>query len=163
QAIEAKEGLRIQKESMTLASITFQNYFRMYNKLSGMTGTAKTEEEEFRNIYNMDVISIPTNEPIIRDDRADLIYKSMAAKFNAAVAKIKELHQIGQTVLVGQATVERPDHISELLTKERVPHTNVNAKNHYREAEIVENAGQKNAVTLATNMARPVTDINLGD
>src|SRR5690625_5012524 len=148
QAIEAKEGLRIQKESMTLASITFQNYFRMYNKLAGMTGTAKTEEEEFRNIYNMDVISIPTNEPIIRDDRADLIYKSMDAKFNAVVAKIKELHEIGQPVLVGTVAVESSEHISELLKKERVPHNILNAKNHYREAEIIENAGQKNAVTI---------------
>lgn len=163
QAIEAKEGLRIQKESMTLASITFQNYFRMYNKLSGMTGTAKTEEEEFRNIYNMDVISIPTNEPIIRDDRADLIYKSMDAKFNAVVAKIKELHEIGQPVLVGTVAVESSEHISELLKKERVPHNILNAKNHYREAEIIENAGQKNAVTIATNMAGRGTDIKLGD
>ena len=163
QAIEAKEGLRIQKESMTLASITFQNYFRMYNKLAGMTGTAKTEEEEFRNIYNMDVISIPTNEPIIRDDRADLIYKSMDAKFNAVVAKIKELHEIGQPVLVGTVAVESSEHISELLKKERVPHNILNAKNHYREAEIIENAGQKNAVTIATNMAGRGTDIKLGD
>src|SRR5699024_1560815 len=163
QAIEAKEGLRIQKESMTLASITFQNYFRMYNKLSGMNGTAKTEEEEYRNMYNMDVISIPTNEQIIRDDRADLIYKSMDAKFNAVVAKIKELHEIGQPVLVGTVAVESSEHISELLKKERVPHNILNAKNHYREAEIIENAGQKNAVTIATNMAGRGTDIKLGD
>ncbi len=163
QAIEAKEGMRIQKESMTLASITFQNYFRMYNKLSGMTGTAKTEEEEFRNIYNMDVISIPTNEPIIREDRADLIYKSMDAKYNAVVAKIKELNELGQPVLVGTVAVESSEHISELLKKSRVSHNILNAKNHYREAEIIENAGQKNAVTIATNMAGRGTDIKLGD
>ncbi len=163
QAIEAKEGMSIQKESMTLASITFQNYFRMYNKLAGMTGTAKTEEEEFRNIYNMDVISIPTNEPIIRDDRADLIYKSMDAKFKAVVEKIKELNEIGQPVLVGTVAVETSELISELLKKARVPHNILNAKNHYREAEIIENAGQMNAVTIATNMAGRGTDIKLGD
>lgn len=163
QAIEAKEGMRIQKESMTLASITFQNYFRMYNKLAGMTGTAKTEEEEFRNIYNMDVISIPTNKPIIRDDRADLIYKSMDAKFNAVVAKIKELNETGQPVLVGTVAVESSEHISELLKKSRVAHNILNAKNHYREAEIIENAGQKNSVTIATNMAGRGTDIKLGE
>src|SRR5690625_4638226 len=163
QAIEAKEGVRIQKESMTLASITFQNYFRMYNKLSGMTGTAKTEEEEFRNIYNMDVISIPTNEPIIRDDRADLSYTSMDAKLNAVVAKRTELPEIGQPVLVGTVAVESSEHISELLKTERVPHNILIAKNHYREAEIIENAGQKNAVTIATNMAGRGTDIKLGD
>lgn len=163
QAIEAKEGMSIQKESMTLASITFQNYFRMYNKLAGMTGTAKTEEEEFRNIYNMDVISIPTNEPIIRDDRADLIYKSMDAKFKAVVEKIKELNETGQPVLVGTVSVETSEHISDLLKKARVPHNILNAKNHYREAEIIENAGQKNAVTIATNMAGRGTDIKLGE
>lgn len=163
QAIEAKEGMKIQKESMTLASITFQNYFRMYNKLSGMTGTAKTEEEEFRNIYNMDVISIPTNQPIVRDDRADLIYKSMDAKFKAVVEKIKELNELGQPVLVGTVAVETSELISELLKKSRVPHNILNAKNHYREAEIIENAGQKNAVTIATNMAGRGTDIKLGE
>ncbi len=163
QAIEAKEGMRIQKESMTLASITFQNYFRMYNKLSGMTGTAKTEEEEFRNIYNMDVISIPTNKPIIRDDRADLIYKSMDAKFKAVVNKIKELNEIGQPVLVGTVAVETSEVISSLLKRANVPHNILNAKNHYREAEIIENAGQKNAVTIATNMAGRGTDIKLGE
>lgn len=163
QAIEAKEGMIIQKESMTLASITFQNYFRMYNKLSGMTGTAKTEEEEFRNIYNMDVISIPTNKPIVRDDRADLIYKSMDAKFNAVVSKIKELNEIGQPVLVGTVAVETSELISDLLKKAQVPHNILNAKNHYREAEIIENAGQMNAVTIATNMAGRGTDIKLGE
>ena len=163
QAIEAKEGMRIQKESMTLASITFQNYFRMYNKLAGMTGTAKTEEEEFRNIYNMDVISIPTNKPIIRDDRADLIYKSMDAKFKAVVNKIKELNEIGQPVLVGTVAVETSELISSLLKRANVSHNILNAKNHYREAEIIENAGQKNAVTIATNMAGRGTDIKLGE
>src|SRR5699024_5351143 len=151
------------KESMTLASITFQNYFRMYNKLAGMTGTAKTEEEEFRNIYNMDVISIPTNEPIIRDDRADLIYKSMDAKFNAVVAKIIEFHEIGQPVLVGKVAVENSVYIYELLKKECVLHHILNAKNHYREDEIKENAGKKNVVSIATNMAGRGTDINLGE
>src|SRR5690625_4421786 len=151
QAIEAKEGLQIQNESMTLASITFQNFFRMYNKLAGMTGTAKTEEEEFRNIYNMDVIAIPTNEPIIRDDRADLIYKSLEGKFKAVVGGIKERHEAGQPVLVGTVAVETSELISQLLKKAGVKHDVLNAKNHYREAEIIENAGQKGSVTIATN------------
>ena len=163
QAIEAKEGMQIQNESMTLASITFQNFFRMYNKLAGMTGTAKTEEEEFRNIYNMDVISIPTNKPIVRDDRADMIYKSMEGKFRAVVNTIKERHEQGQPVLVGTVAVETSELISKMLTKAGVKHNVLNAKNHYREAEIIENAGQKNAVTIATNMAGRGTDIKLGD
>lgn len=163
QAIEAKEGLQIQNESMTLASITFQNFFRMYNKLAGMTGTAKTEEEEFRNIYNMDVIAIPTNRPIIRDDRADLIYKSMEGKFRAVVENIKERYESGQPVLVGTVAVETSELISQLLKKAGVKHNVLNAKNHYREAEIIENAGQKGAVTIATNMAGRGTDIKLGD
>jgi len=163
QAIEAKEGMQIQNESMTLASITFQNFFRMYNKLAGMTGTAKTEEEEFRNIYNMDVISIPTNKPIARDDRADMIYKSMEGKFRAVVNTIKERHEQGQPVLVGTVAVETSELISKMLTKAGVKHNVLNAKNHYREAEIIENAGQKNAVTIATNMAGRGTDIKLGD
>lgn len=163
QAIEAKERLEIQNESMTLASITFQNYFRMYNKLSGMTGTAKTEEEEFRNIYNMDVIAIPTNQPIIRDDRVDKIYKNMEAKFKAAVEEIKTRHELDQPVLVGTVAVETSEIISNMLKKERVPHNVLNAKNHYREAEIIENAGQKGAVTIATNMAGRGTDIKLGE
>lgn len=143
QAIEAKEGLQIQNESMTLASITFQNFFRMYNKLSGMTGTAKTEEEEFRNIYNMDVIAIPTNMPIARDDRADLIYKSMEGKFRAVVENIKERHAAGQPVLVGTVAVETSELISKLLKKAGIKHEVLNAKNHYREAEIIETAGQR--------------------
>ncbi|WP_099159885.1 preprotein translocase subunit SecA [Virgibacillus ndiopensis] len=163
QAIEAKESLQIQNESMTLASITFQNFFRMYQKLSGMTGTAKTEEEEFRNIYAMDVVAIPTNKPIIRDDRADLIYKSMEGKFRAVVDNIKERHENGQPVLVGTVAVETSELISQLLKKAGVRHNVLNAKNHYREAEIIENAGQKGAVTIATNMAGRGTDIKLGD
>lgn len=162
QAIEAKEGLQIQNESMTLASITFQNFFRMYEKLSGMTGTAKTEEEEFRNIYNMDVISIPTNEPIIRDDKADMIYKSVEGKFRSVAEDIKQRHEAGQPVLVGTVAVETSELISKMLKKAGVPHNVLNAKNHYREAEIIENAGQKGAVTIATNMAGRGTDIKLG-
>ncbi len=163
QAIEAKEGLQIQNESMTLASITFQNFFRMYQKLSGMTGTAKTEEEEFRNIYNMDVIAIPTNKPIIRDDKADMIYKSIEGKFRAVVDDIKERHEKGQPVLVGTVAVETSELIAKMLKKAGVPHNVLNAKNHYREAEIIENAGQRGAVTIATNMAGRGTDIKLGD
>ncbi|TFJ93310.1 preprotein translocase subunit SecA [Lentibacillus salicampi] len=163
QAIEAKEGLQIQNESMTLASITFQNFFRMYEKLSGMTGTAKTEEEEFRNIYNMDVIAIPTNEPIVRDDKADMIYKSVEGKFRAVAEDIKERHKAGQPVLVGTVAVETSELISKMLKKAGVPHNVLNAKNHYREAEIIENAGQKGAVTIATNMAGRGTDIKLGE
>src|SRR5699024_6581848 len=136
QAIEAKEGMSIQNESMTLASITFQNFFRMYNKLAGMTGTAKTEEEEFRNIYNMEVIVIPTNKPIIRDDRSDMIYKTIDGKFNAVVDKIKECHDRGQPVLVGTVAVETSEVISQLLKRARIRHDVLNAKNHYREAEI---------------------------
>src|SRR5690625_1525114 len=163
QAIEAKERLPIQNESMTLASITFQNYFRMYNKLSGKTGTAKTEEEEFRNIYNMDVVEIPTNRPIIRDDRPDMIYKTMEGKFSAVVEVIKERHENKQPVLVGTVAVETSEIISQLLKKARVPHNVLNAKNHYREAEIIENAGEPGSVTIATNMAGRGTDIKLGE
>ncbi|WP_082233367.1 preprotein translocase subunit SecA [Halobacillus massiliensis] len=163
QAIEAKEGLPIQNESMTLASITFQNLFRMYEKLSGMTGTAKTEEEEFLNIYNMRVITIPTNREIIRDDKPDLVYKTMDGKFKAVVEDIKERYQKGQPVLVGTVAVETSEIISRYLTKAKVPHNVLNAKNHFREAEIIENAGQKGAVTIATNMAGRGTDIKLGE
>src|SRR5699024_1751956 len=163
QAIEAKEGLPIQNESMTLASITFQNYFRMYKKLSGMTGTAKTEEEEFRNIYNMNVTAIPTNKPIIRDDRPDMIYKSIEEKFKAVVEEIKRQHEVGRPVLVGTVAVETSEIISQLLKRAKVKHEVLNAKNHHREAEIIENAGEKNSVTIATNMAGRGTDIKLGE
>ncbi|GAA5417216.1 protein translocase subunit SecA [Paraliobacillus ryukyuensis] len=163
QAIEAKEGLQIQNESMTLASITFQNFFRMYDKLAGMTGTAKTEEEEFRNIYNMDVIAIPTNRPIVREDKADLIFKSMNGKFQAVVEDIKQRHEAGQPVLVGTVAVETSELISKMLKKAGVKHNVLNAKNHYREAEIIENAGLPGAVTIATNMAGRGTDIKLGE
>ncbi|MCM3410164.1 preprotein translocase subunit SecA [Metabacillus litoralis] len=163
QAIEAKEGLEIQNESMTLATITFQNYFRMYKKLSGMTGTAKTEEEEFRNIYNMQVVAIPTNKPIARDDRADLVYRSMEGKFRAVVEEVKQRYDLGQPVLVGTVAVETSELISQLLKKKGVPHHVLNAKNHEKEAEIIENAGQRGAVTIATNMAGRGTDIKLGE
>lgn len=163
QAIEAKEGLEIQNESMTMATITFQNYFRMYDKLSGMTGTAKTEEEEFRNIYNMNVIAIPTNKPIARDDRADLIYATMQGKFNAVAADIAERYKKGQPVLVGTVAIETSEIISQLLSKHKIPHNVLNAKNHEREAEIIANAGQKGAVTIATNMAGRGTDIKPGE
>ncbi|MFC4737003.1 preprotein translocase subunit SecA [Bacillus daqingensis] len=162
QAIEAKEGVKIKRESMTMASITFQNYFRMYKKLSGMTGTAKTEEEEFQNIYNMNVYAVPTNKDIVRIDKSDLIYKSLASKQRAIVEKIEELHKAGQPVLVGTVSVDNSELISQLLKKKRIPHNVLNAKNHAREAEIIENAGQKHAVTIATNMAGRGTDIKLG-
>ncbi len=162
QAIEAKEGVEIEDETKTMANITFQNYFRMYKKLSGMTGTAKTEEEEFREIYNMQVIQIPTNQPIIRDDKADLLYPTLTSKFKAVVADIKERHEKGQPVLVGTVAVETSELISEMLTKAKVPHEVLNAKNHFKEAEIIMNAGQKGAVTIATNMAGRGTDIRLG-
>ena len=163
QAIEAKEGVDIQNESMTLATITFQNYFRMYDKLSGMTGTAKTEEEEFRNIYNMNVIVIPTNRDIIRDDRADLIFASMDGKFRAVVEDIAERHQKGQPVLVGTVAIETSEIISKYLSKKGIRHDVLNAKNHEREAEIIANAGNQGAVTIATNMAGRGTDIKLGE
>jgi preprotein translocase subunit SecA len=163
QAIEAKEGVEIQNESMTMATITFQNYFRMYEKLSGMTGTAKTEEEEFRNIYNMNVIVIPTNRPIVRDDRADLIYASMEGKFRAVVEDIAERHKKGQPVLVGTVAIETSEIVSKLLLKKGVRHNVLNAKNHAREAEIIAEAGHIGAVTIATNMAGRGTDIKLGE
>jgi len=163
QAIEAKEGLEIQNESMTMATITFQNYFRMYEKLSGMTGTAKTEEEEFRNIYNMNVIVIPTNKVIARDDRADLIYASMEGKYKAAAEDIAERNKNGQPVLVGTVAIETSEIISRLLTKHGIRHNVLNAKNHEREAEIIATAGHKGSVTIATNMAGRGTDIKLGE
>ncbi|MFC0273377.1 preprotein translocase subunit SecA [Metabacillus herbersteinensis] len=163
QAIEAKEGLEIQNESMTLATITFQNYFRMYKKLSGMTGTAKTEEEEFRNIYNMNVVAIPTNQPIAREDRADLVYRSVEGKFKAVAEDVAQRHALGQPVLVGTVAVETSELISQMLKKKGVPHHVLNAKNHAREAEIIEAAGQRGAVTIATNMAGRGTDIKLGE
>ena len=163
QAIEAKEGLDIQKESMTLASITFQNYFRRYEKLAGMTGTAKTEEEEFRNIYNMDVIAIPTNKPIQRIDHPDLIYKTMDAKYKAMIEELVERHKKGQPVLVGTVAVETSELISKMLKKKGIPHNVLNAKNHEREAEIIEEAGKKGAVTIATNMAGRGTDIKIDE
>jgi preprotein translocase subunit SecA len=163
QAIEAKEGVEIQNESMTMATITFQNYFRMYEKLSGMTGTAKTEEEEFRNIYNMNVIVIPTNRPIVRDDRADLIYASMEGKFRAVVEDITERYKKGQPVLVGTVAIETSELISKMLLRKGVRHNILNAKNHAREAEIIAEAGQSGSVTIATNMAGRGTDIKLGE
>ncbi|MEO1781627.1 preprotein translocase subunit SecA [Enterococcus diestrammenae] len=162
QAIEAKEGVEIEDESKTMATITFQNYFRMYKKLAGMTGTAKTEEEEFREIYNMQVIQIPTNRPVIRDDRPDLLYPSLDSKFKAVVQDIKDRHRKGQPVLVGTVAVETSELLSNLLNKANVPHEVLNAKNHFKEAEIILNAGQKGAVTIATNMAGRGTDIKLG-
>ena len=163
QAIEAKEGVEIQNESKTMATITFQNYFRMYKKLAGMTGTARTEEEEFRNIYNMNVIEIPTNKPVIRDDRPDLIYATMEGKFRAVVEDIAQRNALGQPVLVGTVAIETSELISDMLKKRGIRHNVLNAKNHAREAEIIAQAGQKGAVTIATNMAGRGTDIKLGE
>ena len=163
QAIEAKEGVKINEETKTLATITFQNLFRMYKKLAGMTGTAKTEEEEFREIYNMYVIEIPTNKPVIRQDMADLIFATKKDKYNAIVEEIKERHATGQPILVGTIAVETSELISGLLTKAKIKHEVLNAKNHAREAEIIAKAGEKGSVTIATNMAGRGTDIKLGE
>ena len=162
QAIEAKEGVEVENESKTMATITYQNYFRMYRKLSGMTGTAKTEEEEFREIYNMNVIAIPTNRPVQRIDGHDLIYPSLRSKFRAVVQDIKRRHEAGQPILVGTVAVETSELLSNLLGAEGIPHEVLNAKNHFKEAEIIMSAGQRGAVTIATNMAGRGTDIKLG-
>ena len=162
QAIEAKEHVEIQEENKTMANITYQNLLRMYSKLAGMTGTARTEMEEFREIYNMETISIPTNRPVARQDEPDLLYPTLESKFTAVVKRIKALHEKGQPVLVGTVAVETSEYLSHLLDQEKIPHVVLNAKNHAKEAEIVKNAGQVGAVTIATNMAGRGTDIKLG-
>jgi preprotein translocase subunit SecA len=163
QAIEAKEGVKIQEENVTLATITLQNYFRLYEKLAGMTGTAKTEEKEFVEIYNLHVVEIPTNVPVERDDKNDLIFKSKEGKFQAVMRDIEERHERGQPVLVGTIAVETSEYLSELLTRQGIPHNVLNAKEHAREAEIIKDAGQPGAVTIATNMAGRGVDIKLGE
>lgn len=163
QAIEAKEGLRVERESQTLASITFQNYFRMYEKLSGMTGTAKTEEQEFNNIYGLEVYEIPPNKVLARIDMPDLIFKTKEAKYRAVVRDVVERHKTGQPILVGTTSITQSEMLSDMLTKAGVPHNVLNAKHHEKEAEIVANAGQYGMVTIATNMAGRGTDISLGE
>jgi preprotein translocase subunit SecA len=163
QAIEAKEGVEVQQESMTLATISFQNYFRLYGKLAGMTGTAMTESEEFHQIYKMDVVEIPTNKPVVREDKTDRIYRNEAAKFKAIVEQVRELHESGQPVLIGTASIEKNEKLGNMLKKAGVPHQVLNAKNNEREAKIVAQAGEKGAVTLATNIAGRGTDIVLGE
>ncbi|MBU1141983.1 MAG: preprotein translocase subunit SecA, partial [Firmicutes bacterium] len=163
QALEAKEGVQVKKETITVATITYQNFFRMYKKLSGMTGTAKTEEEEFREIYNMDVVEVPTNAPIIRLDETDYIYANLKDKFEALVNEVEKRHKIGQPMLIGTIAVETSEDISRMLKARRIPHEVLNAKNHEREAEIVAKAGLKGSVTIATNMAGRGTDIKLGE
>ena len=162
QAIEAKEGVQVERESRTLATITFQNYFRMYKKLSGMTGTAKTEEEEFQGIYGLDVVEVPTNMPMIREDNNDVIYATERGKFRAVVEEIKRMHETGRPVLVGTISVEKSELLSGMLTRVGVKHHVLNAKHHEKEAMIVAQAGKKGAVTIATNMAGRGTDIILG-
>ena len=163
QAIEAKENVTIQEESQTLATITFQNYFRMYKKLAGMTGTAKTEEGEFWKIYKLEVLEIPTHKVMIRKDLNDVIYKTRKEKFNNAANEIAELHKKGQPVLVGTVSIENSELLSDILRRRGIPHNVLNAKQHEREAEIVAKAGQRGAVTIATNMAGRGTDIVLGE
>ncbi|USS87806.1 preprotein translocase subunit SecA [Fructilactobacillus hinvesii] len=162
QALEAKEGVTIQEESKTMANITYQNLFRRYSKLAGMTGTAKTEQEEFREIYNMNVVAIPTNKPVVRIDEPDVLYPTLQSKFDAVIDKVKALHKRGQPILLGTVAVETSEYLSQRLDQEHVPHVVLNAKNHAKEADIVANAGQKGAVTIATNMAGRGTDIKLG-
>ncbi|AUJ31520.1 MAG: preprotein translocase subunit SecA [Liquorilactobacillus nagelii] len=162
QAIEAKERVEIQQETKTMANITYQNYFRMYKKIAGMTGTAKTEDEEFREIYNMEVTTIPTNKPVIRDDRPDLLYPTLKSKFKAVVEDIQQRHEKGQPILVGTVAVETSELLAKLLDQAGIAHSVLNAKNHAKEAEIIMNAGQRGAVTIATNMAGRGTDIKLG-
>ena len=162
QAIEAKEGVKVERENRTLATITFQNYFRMYKKLSGMTGTAKTEEEEFRGIYKLDVVTIPTNKPMIRKDLNDAVFVTQKAKFAAIIEEIVKRHATGQPVLVGTVSVEKSEFVSSCWKRRGVPHVVLNAKFHEKEAEIVAQAGKKGAVTIATNMAGRGTDILLG-
>jgi len=161
--LEAKENVKIERENVTQATITFQNYFRLYKKLAGMTGTAETEAEEFHKIYHLDVVVIPTNMPMIRDDEPDLVYMTEDAKFRAVVEEVKELHEIGQPVLVGTISIEKSERLSDMLTRVGVPHEVLNAKNHEREALIIAKAGQKGAVTISTNMAGRGTDIKLGE
>ena len=162
QAVEAKEGVKIENENQTLATISFQNYFRMYSKLSGMTGTADTEAEEFAKIYNLDVRVVPTNRPMVRKDQDDVVYKTEREKFKAVVDEIKSLHEKGQPVLVGTVSIAKSEVVSTFLKKKGVPHHVLNAKQHQREAEIVAQAGRKGAVTISTNMAGRGTDILLG-
>ena len=162
QAIECKEGVKIERENQTLASITFQNYFRKYKKLSGMTGTALTEENEFIKIYNLGVVEIPTNQPMVREDKNDAIYKNQAAKYNAIVDVLKDLNQKGQPVLIGTDSIASSEYLSNVLKKKNLPHEVLNAKNHEREAEIITAAGEQKSITISTNMAGRGTDIKLG-